>query len=216
MTKRYSRRDAVLLGAFFSLSIGRNAAASTEKNTWQDLVKVPDRLAREAGVATGSGGFEYPGGAGRAVAYLFFDPQDPKSIRLVRRVRPFVRIVDIVFCPIAAVNAVSRAQADTILFAHPQWRMLDRHLSLFDAPKRRGIREADDTDNDKGQLSVGEVSGVIQANTEAFTRAIDPLSYPFGFMENAGELELLDPDITESELSRLFGVARESFYGPDK
>ena len=44
----------------------------------------------------------------------------------------------------------------------------------------------------------------------------DPLSYPFGFMENAGELELLDPDITESELSRLFGVARESFYGPDK
>ena len=57
---------------------------------------------------------------------------------------------------------------------------------------------------------------MIQANTEAFTRAIDPLSYPFGFMENAGELELLDPDITESELSRLFGVARESFYGPDK
>ena len=140
MTKRYSRRDALLTGAaLLTLPAASRAFTFGERDQWEDYAGLSSRASSYSVMSGTAGAFEYPGGSGRRNAYVFFDPQDPVSIRLCRHVRPYVGIVDVIFFPIAALGEESQRQAETIMLSHPQWRAMDEHLSLFDDEKRGGI-----------------------------------------------------------------------------
>ena len=198
MTKRYSRRDALLTGAaLLTLPAASRAFTFGERDQWEDYAGLSSRASSYSGISGTAGGFEYPGGSGRRNAYVFFDPQDPVSIRLCRHVRPYVGIVDVIFFPIAA---------------------LGEHLSLFDDEKRGGIGVKNDLFRNADINKLDFVHRYIKANTEPFTRANDPYTYPYAFFlpGDIGELRTFTVKETPAELDRLFGVARESFYGPDK
>lgn len=219
MTKRYSRRDALLTGAaLLTLPAASRAFTFGERDQWEDYAGLSSRASSYSGMSGTAGGFEYPGGSGRRNAYVFFDPQDPVSIRLCRHVRPYVGIVDVIFFPIAALGEESQRQAETIMLSHPQWRAMDEHLSLFNDEKRGGIGVKNDLFRNADINKLDFVHRYIKANTEPFTRANDPYTYPYAFFlpGDIGELRTFTVKETPAELDRLFGVARESFYGPDK
>lgn len=219
MTKRYSRRDAILIGAsLLTLPAASRAYRFTERKQWEEHPSLSSDASSYSGISGYTGGFEYPGGAGRKNAYVFFDPQDPVSIRLCRHVRPYVGIVDVIFFPIAALGEEFQRQAETIMLSHSQWRAMDEHLSLFDDEKRGGIGEKTDLFRNADKDKLNFIHRYIKANTESFTQANDPYTYPYAFFlpGDIGELRTFTDKETPAELDRLFGVARESFYGPDK
>ena len=87
MTKRYSRWDALLTGAaLLTLPAASRAFTFGERDQWEDYAGLSSRASSYSGMSGTAGGFEYPGGSGRRNAYVFFDPQDPVSIRLCRHV----------------------------------------------------------------------------------------------------------------------------------
>ncbi len=142
-------------------------------------------------------GFSFPHKEGAPVAVVAFDTQCPDCMRLLQRLQPLLKDVQVNFYPISFMNIHSEPQGTTILMADKPYEVFERQHEHFKDPDFRGIRY------DISKLPV-ELRDKVWTNTKLHRRA-GCRAVPYGVFKNSkGEYVPFDENLTTEELRKVF------------